>query len=322
MGTKSILKTISPILPASACHGYCIEGCTGPGADSCFACHYSKDGANCVEECPTGKYNDNGECKICNENCKNGCKGPENTLGPNGCDGNDCKFKKDGTACVKSCPADTTYDKDGVCEPCHEDCKGCTGPDSKVGENGCSKCNKVKDDASGHCVKECPVSKYNEYGFCKPCHNTCEEGCKGPRSEDCDGCKQGLYEEAVSIEGCSESRSARNCKGECKTCHEECFLSCTGPNNTANDNGKGTGCDSCKNVKDESVCVTECPVTKYADVNKECKECHENCVGCNGPSNTLGSNGCKLCKDKKYGSLCLKECPANTYDVNGECKSK
>ena len=50
---------------------------------------------------------------MCHENCLNGCSGPENSLGPNGCD--QCKIAKDGSFCVKECP-NTKYNNNGTCK--------------------------------------------------------------------------------------------------------------------------------------------------------------------------------------------------------------
>merc|ERR1719228_39421 len=71
------------------CDPECELTCTAPGADSCDECKHTKDGPFCVKECPDGKYDANGECQPCHKNCVGGCKGPENTVGPNGC--NSCE---------------------------------------------------------------------------------------------------------------------------------------------------------------------------------------------------------------------------------------
>ena len=68
-----------------ACHEECDGTCTGPKANNCDKCKNVRDGPFCVPECPSSKYNDNGECKHCHENCVGGCEGPENNIGPNGC---------------------------------------------------------------------------------------------------------------------------------------------------------------------------------------------------------------------------------------------
>ena len=49
---------------------------------------------------------------VCHENCES-CNGPENLIGPNGCD--QCKITKDESFCVKECP-NTKYDDNGTCK--------------------------------------------------------------------------------------------------------------------------------------------------------------------------------------------------------------
>jgi epidermal growth factor receptor len=65
--------------------------CTGMGPGNCTKCKNTKDGPFCVDKCPDGKYDNRtlGECKPCHENCVGGCNGPENNVGPNGC--NSCE---------------------------------------------------------------------------------------------------------------------------------------------------------------------------------------------------------------------------------------
>ena len=45
-----------------------------------------------MAKCPESKYSDDkGICRDCNDNCKHGCSGPHNTVGPNAC--NDCYLR-------------------------------------------------------------------------------------------------------------------------------------------------------------------------------------------------------------------------------------
>ena len=117
-----------------------------PGADSCDACKHTKDGPFCVKECPDGKYDANGECQPCHKNCVGGCKGPENAVGPNGC--NSCEKviidSNDNNQCLQAkeeCPEgfyldwiqrnvaanNFKFDEQMVgkemCRPCHPLCK-------------------------------------------------------------------------------------------------------------------------------------------------------------------------------------------------------
>jgi len=71
------------------CHEECNSTCHGPGPGNCTDCRNVKDGPFCTTVCPTSKYDASGECQPCHENCVDGCTGPENTIGPNGC--NSCE---------------------------------------------------------------------------------------------------------------------------------------------------------------------------------------------------------------------------------------
>ncbi|KAJ8375545.1 hypothetical protein SKAU_G00061250 [Synaphobranchus kaupii] len=128
----------------------------------------------------------------------------------------------------------------------------------------------------------------------KTCHKMCtEEGCWGPGPTMCFTCQHFVRK------GC--------CVGTCnlfdgepreyvvdKTCLE-CDRECKAQNGTETCNGPGPDkCTVCAHFKDGPHCVHKCPhgvpgesdtlIWKYADKNKECQQCHENCTqGCNGP---------------------------------------
>ena len=181
----------------------------------------------------------------------------------------------------------------------------CNGPEGTLGSNGCLSCKYVNDESN--CLKECPASKYNDSnGHCQPCHDYCNNSCSGHGPTACDSCKPGTFDAIIN------SRIV----GECRPCHENCLLRCNGPENIIGENG----CVSCKDAKDGSTCVEECPINKFEE-SGECKPCHQNCLlSCNGPENTVGSNGCDKCKHTKDGTFCVTECPSAKYDDNGECK--
>uniref|UniRef100_A0A182K8V6 receptor protein-tyrosine kinase n=1 Tax=Anopheles christyi TaxID=43041 RepID=A0A182K8V6_9DIPT len=66
------------------CHQECKDFCYGPNADNCGSCVNVKDGRFCVAECPTTKHAMNGTCINCHKTCV-GCRGPRDTIGPDGC---------------------------------------------------------------------------------------------------------------------------------------------------------------------------------------------------------------------------------------------
>ena len=55
-------------------------------ASDCDRCRNYRDGPYCVPECPESKYPDaSHSCQPCNENCRDGCTGPDNDIGPGAC---------------------------------------------------------------------------------------------------------------------------------------------------------------------------------------------------------------------------------------------
>ena len=73
-----------------------------------------------------------------------------------------CRNYKDGPFCVSSCPKDDvkkTYkypNEEGICQPCHSNCiDGCTGPENRVGPNGCNSCRVSVLNADENAVEQC-----------------------------------------------------------------------------------------------------------------------------------------------------------------------
>uniref|UniRef100_A0A7E4VFN9 Recep_L_domain domain-containing protein n=1 Tax=Panagrellus redivivus TaxID=6233 RepID=A0A7E4VFN9_PANRE len=75
------------------CHPACKEQptgawCTGETSFDCKACKLTLKTYNmitCVESCPLGYYQKGSECLRCHATCRQGCKGPDATMGPSGC---------------------------------------------------------------------------------------------------------------------------------------------------------------------------------------------------------------------------------------------
>lgn len=67
-------------------------------------------------------------------------------------------------------------------------------------------------------------------------------------------------------------------------------------------------------------CVKQCPEAKYA-ASGHCQLCHEACVGCRGPRNTIAPDGCITCdsaiinNQTKVEKCLLKNdtCPGNIF---------
>ena len=153
----------------------------GREADSCDACKHTKDGPFCVKECPDGKYNANGECLPCHKNCIGGCKGPENTVSPTGCNSCekviiDANFNVDKCLPAKQDCPDGFYldwvsrqaassnemldnlemEGKAICRPCHPLCKRCTayGFHKEV----CLECHSLQQQ--DQCTEECSANHY------------------------------------------------------------------------------------------------------------------------------------------------------------------
>ncbi|XP_014015112.1 melanoma receptor tyrosine-protein kinase isoform X2 [Salmo salar] len=138
---------------------------------------------------------------------------------------------------------------------------------------------------------------------CAQLNSTCDdmctkEGCWGPGPTMCLTClyyaRRGRCVGACHVlEGAPREYVLNNM---CLECDQECMVK----NRTGSCFGSGPDkCVECAHVKDGPHCVYRCPrgvlgdgdrpIWKYADKNRECQLCHENCTdGCSGP----GLNGC------------------------------
>lgn len=141
------------------------------------------------------------------------------------------------------------------------------------------------------------------------CSEECTDaGCWGAGPSQCLECKHVKFN-GTCLRSCQSKPNiyAMPDKVNCGQCHPECKRSCNGPN--ADD------CIECVHARDGKHCVAECPNSKYAK-SGNCVPCHETCVGCYGPNNTISDNGCKTCEkaliiDNKIERCLRKEesCP-------------
>ncbi|XP_076337707.1 epidermal growth factor receptor-like isoform X1 [Tachypleus tridentatus] len=209
------------------CDEQCDGECLGPGPSNCTKCQNVRDGPYCVEKCPTTKYNDHkGECKLCHENCVDGCTGPKNTIGLNGCiscekaivsayDPNDVEL------CLKAdtpCPEGFYVEYIGpqeegplksltgksVCRKCHQQCKNCTGYGVHV-----SVCECLHYSSGEQCESQCPRDHYPDdvNHRCGKCADECR-GCYGPTVTHCHACRN--YRVYFG-----ENRTIFNCTASC-----------------------------------------------------------------------------------------------------------
>lgn len=162
---------------------------------------------------------------------------------------------------------------------------------------------KWNEIITGQNAKYVYVYKFNEpERDCTPCHETCQEGCWGEGSKNC---------QKFSKINCSPQCHQGRCFGpqprEC--CHLFCAGGCTGP--------KQSDCLACRNFYDDGVCKQECPpMQRYNPIKYKWEKnpdgkyaygatCVKDC-----PKHLLKDNG-----------ACVRVCPPDKKTVNGECVS-
>ncbi|XP_030830511.1 receptor tyrosine-protein kinase erbB-4 isoform X4 [Strongylocentrotus purpuratus] len=141
----------------------------------------------------------------------------------------------------------------------------------------------------------------------KTCDPQCADiGCWGPGPRQCAKCKNAIIGDTC-IEACDldngqyvETEASASEAAVCEHCDTQCSAGCSGPEPDQCDcqsDSTGTNCRRmCRNVQDGPFCRAECPEPKFANAQKNCTDCHSNCLkGCNGPENNLGEDGCLEC---------------------------
>ncbi|XP_034858298.1 receptor tyrosine-protein kinase erbB-3 [Mirounga leonina] len=136
------------------------------------------------------------EGKVCDPLCSpGGCWGP----GPGQC--LSCRNYSRGGVCVTHCnflngePREFAHEAE--CFSCHPECRPMEGAATcnGSGSDACAQCAHFRDGP--HCVSSCPsgvlgakgpIYKYPDaQNECRPCHENCTQGCKGPELQDCLG---------------------------------------------------------------------------------------------------------------------------------------
>ncbi|KAL3876627.1 hypothetical protein ACJMK2_034445 [Sinanodonta woodiana] len=289
-----------------ACHLSC-HTCQG---ESQYHCETCKPGlmwrhGECVTQCGSGYYIQNGKCLDCHVSCKS-CTGP----GESQCQScvHLARVVESGR-CIDYCPANY-YVKGGNCIACPPTCRTCT-PDG----SGCATCWPGGLIHQGQCVTRCPVGySDNKRGSCSACHPSCES-CDGGKDQDCMSCFGG-----------SRLSKRGRCRSQCPlgkyltfngTC-QDCVTGCTDCYMTWD--GKASICSECqdpKMVPSGSKCQAECGEGQYLE-SKICQDCGENCMQCDSPSQ------CKKCLPPflLYMGKCVTHCGQGQYEDGKamECK--
>ena len=181
----------------SACDEAC-SACLGPSASECIECMPGADRRRdrCVLPCPTGQYEQGGECVACAAGCSL-------------CDGSGLchrceplRFLLEGQ-CFLSCPPKYFADPVNSCQACDYTCQTCVGQ----GEADCLTCDAATPlFADGACVESCPAGHAPEadasLSRCGTCHASCAT-CDLPRSAGhCTSCVDGYLSDAEASSEC------------------------------------------------------------------------------------------------------------------------
>ncbi|XP_071822381.1 epidermal growth factor receptor-like isoform X3 [Apostichopus japonicus] len=301
--TKNSTQIDGPTICAR-CHSECRSGCDRPEADHCVAivdslkCKNVRDGPFCRAQCPASRYPDeNNICQDCDLLCKDGCTGPENTLGTNGC--NHCHqalVEIDGTVirCYPEddpCPDDFFSDRipfsesnllseTMICKKCDPLCEGCIGS----GPGWCKACRNYT--RGKYCISSCEKGEYaDSNNSCKDCHPECDE-CSGGSNQECIECS--------SLSIFEEETNTTTCVSDCPVSH---------PFQT-----------------EPRMCVAVCPEGHYARTDKRCNQCH---LQCRGGCSDDTSSGCHECRHINQSGACKEKCDNGwVEDENRTCMSK
>lgn len=154
--------------------------------------------------------------------------------------------------------------------------------------------------------------------LCQQCDSLCSS-CDGPSSSDCQTCRSAFFTNASTnsarvecIKSCNQTSV-----NDCTACHIQCD-GCRGPSDR--------DCVTCREesvtIEGEYVCVPSCTGNTYLSLTNGvpmCQQCHEECVGCYGSTNTH----CVKCRNTNFttngSSMCLASCPSGYYDRECSC---
>ncbi|KAJ8965046.1 hypothetical protein NQ314_004447, partial [Rhamnusium bicolor] len=214
--------------------------------------------------------------------------------------------------CVSSCPPRSYSDSQGICQPCHEACETCTGPDQK----SCLTCSPghVRLIDLDICLQQCPAGYYENFAdkTCIPCQPNCA-GCQD-RPDHCTSCDHHLllYQNRC-LAACPTNTYETEDYG-CTGCHESCET-CKGSNSSQ--------CISCLSGHfwHEGRCVKECPAHHYADTHqRECIECPPGCSECNKTTCISCLDDWKVNSNGRCVSQNSDRCDVDQYFDSGLCK--
>ncbi|XP_029019493.2 proprotein convertase subtilisin/kexin type 5-like, partial [Betta splendens] len=275
----------------------CAAGCVGcRDARLCQHCRrglHLQDGA-CVVQCDRG-VPEGGACQPCAARCAS-CEG--NSSHCLSCEG--AHLLLDHT-CQSQCPGGY-YAAEAECRRCPAHCSECNE------DGACKRCAEYYFLFAEKCVDDCPEGHYAEKDQCVRCHADCAS-CDGPGMDDCAACRN---PKAVRYDGeclaeCPTSTYYDEATNECRDCDRSC-LTCSG-----HEPSSCLTCGANRTTDASGHCVwfAHCPLHSYVDGDGRCRECHERCHRCFGPT----ENQCFSCDEPRFllNSTCVRECPAGFY---------
>ena len=225
--------------------------------------------------------------------------------------------------CIESCPDGTWANSKRECVSCDTSCKTCDGP----GSLSCRSCLPHKCTASvcpphykplkevSSCRSRCSSGRYQEGNVCLACDSACRE-CKGPTASQCidptpqtpftsTDCGDGASRKHGLCELVCEPFTFLDMVGGCSRCDLTCAR-CTGPSPTQ--------CLKCHPLLADSaalhdgVCLRNCPVSMFRDLDSSCRKCAVECASCVGPAETDCSS-CAAAHPFKLLGSCHAVCP-------------
>ncbi|XP_074038039.1 furin-like protease 2 isoform X2 [Leptinotarsa decemlineata] len=243
----------------------------------------------------------------CDDQCdEQGCFGK----GPTKCIA--CRNKRMDKTCVSTCPPRSYSDLQNICQPCHEACETCTGPDQR----SCVTCSPghVRVVDLDICLQQCPEGYYENFAekTCIPCQPNCV-GCQD-RPDHCTSCDHHLLLYQNKCLAFCPSNTYETDDYSCTSCHESCET-CSGSNSSQ--------CISCpyNTLWHEGRCIKECPAHHYADVEqRECIECPPGCSECNKTTCISCLDDWRVNNKGRCVSQNSDKCDIDQYFDGGLCK--
>eukprot|EP00038_Savillea_parva_P005244 m.150329 g.150329 ORF g.150329 m.150329 type:complete len:1464 (+) comp11682_c1_seq1:719-5110(+) len=290
------------------------------------------------------RANDTTVCGLCDGSCAGGCT----DVGPRAC--MQCVGVRYNGTCIDQCPPRTfpstitTITTNGTsintteCLACHSECRdGCDGPTAA----DCVGCNALVA-VNGTCVTSCDDGEYidptgNDAGGSAPQCRTCDvlcNGCNGAGPTNCTACRAGarLSYVGVPVPTCVTACRAQDAYNgtdtngalACLACNDQCAGGCSGPGpdecsvdaGCANWVANGVCVASCPaplvSLNATMTCNASCPHGMYADSNRFCNACDDNCMRCNGPGE------CDVCEQgwvlaRTGPDVCVSACGTDEF---------